>query len=707
MKRLQLVGILTSGSLAFVGCVEPDIAARDQSIEQLHTSIFLAPPKPGKAADPDATSQAHDNEAKKNPPGQLKPKPRNKKGQVAGEPPPPPAAAVGGNSRIYTLDGDFDEGAYSNVVHDPSDQLQLDDTTTPFNFMWVAVSSKGTIVKIDTETGAVLGEYRSAPAGQPTDPSRTTVDKSGNVWAGNRAGASVVHIGLVENHQCVDRNLNGQIDTSTGLGDVLDWTNAGSADTNGGVATAADECIIHYTKVNSSGTRHVSVTSDNDVWVSGLGGRKFDLIDGATGAITRSEGTVNAGGYGGLIDGAGVIWSARPLMRWDTSKPLTAPNVKTYSHDSYGLCIDSKGQVWNTSLDGNKIHKFAPDGTLLGSYAHGAQYAQGCVVDRNDHVWVAHSILGNQNTIGHLLPDGSLVGNVTVGSGPTGVAVDARGKIWTTNYASRTVSRIDPTAGPMGGPGSSTPVGAVDFTTVDLGGLLYNYSDMTGSTLHGAPANGTWEVLHDSGASATNWGKVTWNAKVVGDGFVKVTVASSEDGVNFGPSQDASSGVDLTVADGRYLQVSVAFQRSGTGVSPILYDLAVAVGNEAPNCSKAAPSQASLWPPNHKFEQISILGVTDPEGGGTGIRITGIRQDEHVDDKADGNTTPDGQGVGTTTAEVRAERSGKGDGRVYHISFTATDPGGLSCNGTVQVGVPHDKKDTPVDGGPDYDSTVP
>jgi hypothetical protein len=570
--------------------------------------------------------------------------------------------------------------------------------------MWVAVSSKGTIVKIDTETGAVLGEYRTAPNGQPTDPSRTTVDKSGNVWATNRAGASVVHVGLVENHQCVDKNTNGRIDTSTGLGDVLDWTNAGGADTNGGVSTAADECIIHYTKVRASGTRHVSVTAENDVWVSGLGGRMFDLIDGDTGAITRQEGTVNAGGYGGLIDGAGVIWSARPLMRWDTATPLTGANVKTYGHDSYGLCIDSKGQVWNTSLGGNKIHKFAPDGTLMASYGHGADNAQGCVIDRNDHVWVAHSLLGGQNTVGHLKPDGSLVGNVTVGMGPTGVAVDAKGKVWATNYHSRTVSRIDPAAGPMG-PDGSTPIGAVDFTTVDLGGLLYNYSDMTGSTLHGAPENGTWDVLHDSGTAATDWGKVSWHDKVTGDGFIKVSVASSEDGVNFGPAQDASNGAELTVANGRYLQVSVAFQRAGDGTSPILYDLTVEAGNEPPDCTKAAPSVAKLWPPNHDFEKISITGVTDPDGGAPTIRVTGIRQDEHVNDKADGNTVPDGKGVGTATAEVRAERSGKGNGRVYHISFSATDPEGRSCTGTVLVGVPHDKKDTPIDDGPNFDST--
>jgi streptogramin lyase len=172
------------------------------------------------------------------------------------------------------------------------------------------VSSKGTIVKIDTKTGQVLGEYFTSPNGQPRDPSRTTVDLNGNVWNTNRAGNSVVHVGLVENGQCVDRNGNGIIETSTGFGDIKPWTNLNGADTNGGVSTAQDECIIHYTKVNSFGTRHVSVTKNNDIWVSGTSGRRFDLVDGITGQIKRAEPTVGFGGYGGLIDKNGVIWSS-------------------------------------------------------------------------------------------------------------------------------------------------------------------------------------------------------------------------------------------------------------------------------------------------------------------------------------------------------------------------------------------------------------
>ena len=147
------------------------------------------------------------------------------------------------------------------------------------------MSSKGTIVKINTTTGQVIGEYFTSPSG----PRILTHDGGSerNVWATNRAGNSVVHIGLVENGQCVDRNGNGLIETSTGFNDIRAWTNAGGANTNGGVSTAADECIIHYTKVNSFGTRHVSVNKDNDIWVSGTSGRRFDLLDGITG---RSSG---------------------------------------------------------------------------------------------------------------------------------------------------------------------------------------------------------------------------------------------------------------------------------------------------------------------------------------------------------------------------------------------------------------------------------
>ncbi len=128
--------------------------------------------------------------------------------------------------------------------------------------------------------------------------------------------------------------------------------------------------------------------------------------------------------------------------------------------------------------------------------------------------------------------------------------------------------------------------------------------------------------------------------------------------------------------------------------------------NAAPSCAGAVASTTRLWPANHKFNDITVVGVTDAEGDPFTITIDSIRQDEAVNANGSGNTAPDGQGVGTDTAEVRAERVGNGNGRVYYIGFTAEDFYGASCSGVVQVGVPKNANSTAVGDGPNYDSTV-
>lgn len=128
--------------------------------------------------------------------------------------------------------------------------------------------------------------------------------------------------------------------------------------------------------------------------------------------------------------------------------------------------------------------------------------------------------------------------------------------------------------------------------------------------------------------------------------------------------------------------------------------------NRPPVCTGTSPSAASLWPPNHKLAEIRIGGVSDSDGDGVQISISGITQDEPVLERGNGNTAPDGEGLGTPLARVRAERSGQGDGRVYAIQFTASDGKGGSCNGAVRVEVPHDRGKTAIDSGQIYDSTA-
>ena len=130
--------------------------------------------------------------------------------------------------------------------------------------------------------------------------------------------------------------------------------------------------------------------------------------------------------------------------------------------------------------------------------------------------------------------------------------------------------------------------------------------------------------------------------------------------------------------------------------------------NAPPVCSDAKPFPAVLWSPNHQFVPIVVMGVTDPDGDSATITVTGVTQDEQVNAKGDGNTSPDAV-IEAGAALVRAERSGTGNGRVYEISFKAEDGKGGSCTGAVTVGVPHSMHVglTAIDDGQKYNSTTP
>lgn len=127
--------------------------------------------------------------------------------------------------------------------------------------------------------------------------------------------------------------------------------------------------------------------------------------------------------------------------------------------------------------------------------------------------------------------------------------------------------------------------------------------------------------------------------------------------------------------------------------------------NDPPRCDLAVPSLTTLWPPNHKMVEVTIGGVTDPNTDPVTITVTSVTQDEPVNGLGDGDTSPDAV-VQNGRVLLRAERAGTGNGRVYTVHFTANDGEG-TCNGTVTVGVPHDRKDNAVNDGQAYNSLVP
>ena len=69
-------------------------------------------------------------------------------------------------------------------------------------------------------------------------------------------------------------------------------------------------------------------------------------------------------------------------------------------------------------------------------------------------------------------------------------------------------------------------------------------------------------------------------------------------------------------------------------------DIDNVTANAPPDCSAASADKDTLWPPNHKFHDISVVGVTDPEGDAFTINITAVAQDEWTNGDDDGNVWP-------------------------------------------------------------------
>src|SRR5262245_25208149 len=127
---------------------------------------------------------------------------------------------------------------------------------------------------------------------------------------------------------------------------------------------------------------------------------------------------------------------------------------------------------------------------------------------------------------------------------------------------------------------------------------------------------------------------------------------------------------------------------------------------EGPDVSHAVPTVALLWPPDHRLVSVGIAGVIPAVGTTVSIAITRITSDEPSQDKEPGEQCPDAV-IDGSSVRLRAERSSRGNGRVYSIYFTASDGTGASRPGYVRVCVPLDQGERSdcVDDGAGLDPT--
>lgn len=348
-----------------------------------------------------------------------------------------------------------------------------------FSNIWIANTPEGTVSKIDTQSGMEIGRYRTG-ADASSDPSRTSVNLLGDVAVVNRAGGSVIKIAAVED-RCVDTNGDGDIQTSTGPGDVLPW--------------GQDECVLWETEL-FTGARAAAWDSGNDpdgvddmgcggapnLWVSAMDESNTVHVwrlDGETGAkqdeATLPGWTGNWGGvYGGVVDRERGFWGTGKentlLVHVDaTTLDLTTYDAVGYER-FYGIAMDAQGTPWVASEFDDRLLHFDRDSEQFvdhGQTGHGS--LRGLAVDEIGNAWIAAN---NPCDLVHFDVATGAYQNIALADcgTPVGVSIDVEGYIWVVDQGSNRAYKVDPATR------------TVVQTVLGLVGP-YTYSDMTGAGL--------------------------------------------------------------------------------------------------------------------------------------------------------------------------------------------------------------------------------
>ncbi len=111
-----------------------------------------------------------------------------------------------------------------------------------------------------------------------------------------------------------------------------------------------------------------------------------------------------------------------------------------------------------------------------------------------------------------------------------------------------------------------------------------------------------------------------------------------------------------------------------------------------PVIANISADPALLWPPNHTMRDVTIH-YTAVDNCSPVTNSLSVSSNEPVNGTGDGNTAPDWVVIDDHRLQLRAERAGNGNGRIYTITITSTDDCGNVATANTVVFVPHDNKD--------------
>jgi predicted extracellular nuclease len=115
----------------------------------------------------------------------------------------------------------------------------------------------------------------------------------------------------------------------------------------------------------------------------------------------------------------------------------------------------------------------------------------------------------------------------------------------------------------------------------------------------------------------------------------------------------------------------------------------VLVGLCLPPTLRVRVSPQALWPPNHHY--VTVAATFTASSDTASVTLVSVTSNEPDDGLGDGDTAQDMVIVDNDTVKLRAERSGHGTGRVYTLTYRATNGCGNTTTATATVTVPRNQ----------------
>jgi len=537
------------------------------------------------------------------------------------------------------------------------------------NDLWAGTYSLNTGNKfyhINGETGAIMDTVDISPY----QSYGAVIDKNGNIWSScisnyvlkiNPSTKAVQKIDLSTSSYGIGIDKNGHVFVA-GWGD--DIITKIDADTGTIIKTASQ---------GDTNCRGVAVTNDGDVWV----------VNSQNGAVTRLDNDLN-------------------------NKATISVGSGGWESTTTGVAVDAEGKVWACNYNDGYLNRIDPSTNSIdlsvqtpglngGVGMHYSYSDMTGIIARSVTTKIGTWTVDFDSEVDNM-PWGTVSWNTNEPAG-TSVKVEVRSSNDKSSWSNWETAENGVSL-------SSTPAGkylqvktTLKMNSGDISPILYDLTVKVGNqppvanagvdqTVEQANLAGTEVTLDGSGS--TDDGQIspltydwTWNG---GSSTGEKPVVTLPLG---------TTTVTLTVSDGQFSSTDT---------------VDITVQDTTPPTITTSGKPKVLWPPNGKYQTVSLsdfgISVTDagdPTVDASKVVITSVSSDEPEDalGDGDGKTMADIVIKNSQTVDLRAERQGDGNGRVYTINYEVTDAAGNTATGSSQVWVSHDqgKGATAVDDG--------